>query len=385
VALPVKAERGRGVLRKLDRWIGVPLLHILSIFRAKKAKPEQIQSIGLCIFAAIGDALLASALIADLRKAYPSSKITVFATPANAATFDLITGYDDLVLVPITQPFAAIEQVRTHPVDILIDTSQWPRIGALVAAFSGARWTIGFETADQNRHFSYDVSVKHSPKVHELDNFRALLSPLGILASEMPPIDFASFGSINCLNIKQPYVVLHPWASGNHFELREWPTSSWVSLACKIIQSAYGVVITGGPQDGNRAKALCQEINEKLAGLSSGDLFNLAGKGNLLSTAAYLNGAAAVVAVNTGTMHLAALLEKPLVALHGPTNPDRWGPIYPGHANSNSTLVLGPGSEEGGAYLNLGFEYPENPSYLMDQISVEAVVAALRKFSLNIT
>jgi ADP-heptose:LPS heptosyltransferase len=111
----------------------------------------------------------------------------------------------------------------------------------------------------------------------------------------------------------------------------------------------------------------------------------LAGKGNLLSTAAYLNGAAAVVAVNTGTMHLAALLEKPLVALHGPTNPDRWGPIYPGHANSNSTLVLGPGSEEGGAYLNLGFEYPENPSYLMDQISVEAVVAALRKFSLNIT
>jgi hypothetical protein len=39
---------------------------------------------------------------------------------------------------------------------------------------------------------------------------------------------------------------------------------------------------------------------------------------------------------------------------------------------------------EGGAYLNLGFEYPEKPTYLMDQISVEAVVDGLRKFSINI-
>jgi heptosyltransferase-2 len=145
------------------------------------------------------------------------------------------------------------------------------------------------------------------------------------------------------------------------------------------------VVITGGSGDIDRANTLCQEIDEKLQGASSGVLLNLAGKGNLLSTAAYLNGAGGVVAVNTGTMHLAALLKKPLVALHGPTNPDRWGPIYPGHSHGNSAVVLGPGLEEGGAYLNLGFEYPENPSYLMDQISVEAVVAALRKFSLNIT
>ena len=384
VAVPVKAERGRGVLRKLDRWIGVPVLFGLSLLRSKKAKPEHIQSIGLCIFAAIGDALLASSLIADLRKAYPGSKITVFATPANAVAFDLITGYDDLVLVPITQPLAAIERVRAHPVDVLIDSSQWPKIGALVAAFSGARWTVGFETKGQSRHFSYDFSVKHSPNVHELDNFRALLAPLGINAASMPPIDYSTFGSINCLNIKQPYLVLHPWASGNHFELREWPISSWAALACRAIASGYGVVITGGPGDLDRSNVLCQEINRILDGLPSESLLNLAGKANLMTSAAYLNGSSGVVAVNTGTMHLAALLGKPLVALHGPTDPKRWGPIYPGHSNGDNTVVLGPGPNEGGAYLNLGFEYPDNPTYLMDQISVESVLAALRKFSLNI-
>ena len=384
MGMPVKAERGRGFLRKLDRWIGVPFLFVLGFFRSKRPKPAQFQSIGICIFAAIGDALLASCLIADIRKAFPGSKITIFATPANVSTFDLITGFDDLVIIPITEPLAAIERVRAHPVDLLMDTSQWPRIGAVVAALSGARWTIGFETEGQNRHFSYDATVKHSPKVHEIDNFRALLAPLGIAAQTMPPIDLSTLAGIDCLNIKQPYLVLHPWASGNRFQLREWPISSWVALAIKLIQSGYGVVITGGPGDLERGNALFQEIQQWLDADVSKALLNLAGQSSLLKTAAYVNGAAAVVSVNTGTMHLAALLNKPLVALHGPTNPDRWGPVYPGANNGQSVVVLGPGIQEGGAYLNLGFEYPQDPSYLMDQISVEAVVDALRKFSINI-
>lgn len=384
MGMPVKVERGRGFLRKLDRWIGVPALLGLSLFRKKRPKPAQFNSIGICVFAAIGDALLASSLISDIRNAFPGSKITVFATPANLATFDLITGYDDLVLVPITNPWAAIGVVSSHPVDILIDTSQWPRIGALVAALSGALWTIGFETAGQNRHYSYDICVKHSPKAHELDNFRSLLSPLGVQAKAMPPLDLSTLAGIECPNIKQPYLVLHPWASGNHFELREWPIASWVSLASKVLRSGYGVVISGGPGDVDRAADLCLKIERVSGDITPASLLNLAGQTNLLTTAAYVNGAAAVVAVNTGTMHLAALLGKPLVALHGPTNPDRWGPIYPGARNEQNTLILGPGFNEGGAYLNLGFEYPENPTYPMDQISVEAVVDALRKFSINI-
>ena len=375
-----KAERGRTFLRKLDRWIGVPSLWIWSFFRPKKAKPAQIQHIGLCVFAAIGDALLASSLIADLKKAYPDSKITIFATAANKVAFDLIEGYDQLVLVPITNPWQAIAVVRKHPVDLLIDTSQWSRIGAVVAAFSGARWTIGFETAGQSRHFAYDACVKHSPKVHELTNFAALLGPLGIPAHLTPPIAKSRLMAADCLKIRQPYVVLHPWASGNRFELREWPIDRWVDLAQRITQAGYGLVITGGPGDSERAKLLCTQIGDS----QNPALLNLAGKTSLQETASYLQSAAAVIAVNTGTMHLAALLGAPLVALHGPTNPLRWGPIYPGSTNADRSLILGPGVGEGGAYLSLGFEYPPNPSYLMDQISVDDVIGALRKFSMNV-
>jgi ADP-heptose:LPS heptosyltransferase len=387
------AERGRTLLRKLDRCLGVPLLMLIGLLRPKRPKPATIGSLGICVFAAIGDALLASVLIQELKKEYPQLKITIFATSANAEVFKLIRGWDDLVLVPITQPWAAIRQVRAHPVDALIDTSQWPRIGALVCALSGAKWTLGFKTTGQDRHFAYDCVVDHSPKIHELDNFRALLAPFGLKSVSIPQIDLRALEGINCLNIKQPYLVFHPWASGNHFELREWPLQSWLELANRALKAGYGLLITGGPADVVRADNLMAAIAQSHPeSLAQGVLTSLAGKVDLVSTAAHLQKSAGVVSVNTGTMHLAALLGVPLAALHGPTDPNRWGPIYPRSTSGQtpeqspelSPIILGPGRNEGGAYLNLGFEYPENPAYLMNQIAVQDVVEALRKFSINI-
>lgn len=385
MAVKTGAERGRGLLRALDRWVGMPVLATLGLLRSKRPKPASFESIGICVFAAIGDALLASALIGDLKRAHPHLKITIFATSANAEVFKLVSGCDELVLVPITKPLAAIRQMRAHPVDILLDSSQWSRIGALLSVFSSAQWTVGFRTKGQFRHFSYDFSVDHSPNIHELDNFHALLAPLRVKTGSMPQIDLQTLESINCLNIKQPYLVFHPWASGNHFELREWPIQHWVELANKALKAGYGLVFTGGPGDVTRAEALLKEIERAhQEAIPEGMLISLAGKADLATTAAYLQNAAAVVSVNTGTMHLAAILGAPLIALHGPTNPDRWGPSYPGRATEVGPIVLGPGRDQGGAYLNLGFEYPKTPTYLMNQISTQELVEALRKFSINI-
>lgn len=381
----IGAERGRRLLRELDRWLGIPLLLLIGLLHPKRPKPASFQSLGICVFAAIGDALLASTLIGELKKAYPQLKITIFATSANAGVFKLVDGWDDLVLVSITKPLAAIRQVRAHPVDILLDTSQWPRIGALICALSGAKWTLGFRTKGQDRHFSYDFVVDHSSKIHELDNFRALLSPFGLKSVAIPQIDLSALAGVNCLKIQHPYLVFHPWASGNHFERREWPLQSWVELANRALKAGYGLLITGGPADMARADDfLAQIVQSYPEPLAQGVLTSLAGKVDLVTTAAYLQKSAGVVSVNTGTMHLAALLGVPLVALHGPTNPDRWGPVYPGNTSEFTPIVLGAGRNEGGAYLNLGFEYPENPTYLMNQISVQDVVEALRKFSINI-
>jgi ADP-heptose:LPS heptosyltransferase len=100
---------------------------------------------------------------------------------------------------------------------------------------------------------------------------------------------------------------------------------------------------------------------------------SLAGQADLAETAMEIARAAAVVCVNTGVMHLAAALNTPLVALHGPTNPVRWGPL------SADAITVAPPSDSGGGYLNLGFEYPANPPDCMAAITLEEVLIGLRK------
>ena len=423
----VPAERGKALLRRLDRWLGIPLLYLIALFRPKKSRlGAQIHSslstdpsnrltdevnlkrIGVCVFAAVGDALLAAAILADLKqyrnqiqaKTGERISVTIFSTPANAEIFKLISNFDRLVLIPITSPWHALrtlrESIAQFPVDVLIDTSQWSKIGAILCALSGAKVTIGFNTPGQYRHFAYDVLVPHTRAVHEIDNFRALLSPLNISTGALPELDLTGMVQGHQALVSKPFIVLHPWASGTQFAMREWPLNSWLALGKRLVSAGYAIVITGGPDDQKRAVDLVQKLNASLesANLSSSApnnevaspgsarVISVAGSANWLETARLINQAEAVVAVNTGTMHLAAILGRPLVALHGPTNPARWGPLTSGTA---IPVILGPGLSEGGAYLHLGSEYPKEPVYLMDQISPDAVIKALKSnFGLQI-
>ncbi len=423
----VPAERGKALLRRLDRWLGIPLLYLIAFFRPKKnllgaqfhsllsndlstrlTDDITIKRIGVCVFAAVGDALLAAAILADLKqyrnkiqaKTGERISVTIFSTPANAEIFKLISNFDRIVLIPITSPWHALQTMRESiaqfPVDVLIDTSQWSKIGAILCALSGAKVTIGFNTPGQYRHFAYDVLVPHSRKVHEIDNFRALLQPLNITNGALPELDLTSIDQVPLPPVTKPFIVLHPWASGTQFAMREWPINSWLELGKRLASAGYAIIITGGPDDKKRAANLVQKLNTSLtsANLSSSApnnevatqgsarIISVAGLANWLETAGLMNQAEAVVAVNTGTMHLAAILGRPLVALHGPTNPARWGPLTSGTA---IPIILGPGLSEGGAYLHLGSEYPKEPAYLMDQISPDAVIKALKSnFGLQI-
>jgi ADP-heptose:LPS heptosyltransferase len=355
-------ERGNRLRRLLDRWIGCPLVLLLGMLHHRRERPTDVKSIGILMFGAIGDALLASSIIHDLRNAFPSARIVAFASSSNRSALDLLEGPDAVVVTPISQPQRALALLRREPIDVLIDVGQWPRISALLAALSGSRFTIGFRTRGQCRHWAYDAVADHSSVCHEIDNFRALISCLNIkggatprLKSDVLDTPVASYGA--------PYVVFHPWASGYKSYLREWRTENWIALAHYVLRRGYRVLITGGPEDAARSHSLALATGRPM------EVTVLAGQATLRETASRLAYAAAVVSVNTGIMHFAALLNRPTVALHGPTNPRRWGPL------SDSAVVVGPGPD--GGYLNLGFEYPVYPPDCMSRITVEQVARCL--------
>ncbi|MDB5410898.1 MAG: glycosyl transferase family 9 [Rhodospirillales bacterium] len=358
-------ERGNTKIRTADRYAGIPLLALLGLFHRKRPMPQRIRTIGLLMFGAIGDALLSGAMIKAISAANPDACITIFVSRANRQVFELLSGFDESVVIPITNPWTAIRMMRVHSFDIVIDFGSWFRMTALLAAATPAHHSVGFRTAGQYRHYAFDTTVEHSDRGHEIDNYRRLAQTVGAVSLERPRITIPAIARERIAAEKlEDYVVFHPWASGFRSEMREWPLDRWTALGRRLTDMGHTVVTTGGDSDAMKASELVHSI-----GRSS---ISLAGQLRLSETAALLEGASLLVTVNTGIMHIGAAVDVPMIALHGPTNPRRWGPL------ADTAIVLGGDGPDCG-YLHLGFEYPADPPACMERITVDRVIDSVHK------
>lgn len=353
--------------RLLDQVAGTPLLWVWGALRRRRSCPTAPRRFGIMAFETLGDTLLAGTLVASLRSSVADADITVFASAGNRGILPLMDGIDSVVNVPLTRPRAALEAIRSVPVDVMIDIGQWPRWYAVLCAASRSRYTIGFATPGQARHYAYDAAVPHGGDVHELENFQRLLGPLRGVRPLPPQLALKPVGEPPArMAAYAPYLVLHPWASGFRYGEREWPLARWTSLIERVCALGLSVLVSGSPGDRGRATAL---VDACPAGLP---VHSIAGELSLSELAAVLRAASGVVAVNTGVMHLAGLLDVPLVALHGPTSRRRWGPL------GLRSIALVPQTGMPCEFLNLGFEYPPGPVDCMEGISVDEVFDALR-------
>jgi lipopolysaccharide heptosyltransferase I len=107
------------------------------------------------------------------------------------------------------------------------------------------------------------------------------------------------------------YAVLIP---GSIWPTKQWPPEKFAELAARLRRSmGLETVLLGGAADA--------EVAGKIE-----TRFNLVGRTTLPQSIALLERAALVVANDSGPMHIAAALGRPLVALFGPTNPILTGP-----------------------------------------------------------
>jgi ADP-heptose:LPS heptosyltransferase len=355
-------QRGSATLHYLDRYCGIPAIAILGSLRRKRALPSKIESIGLLRLAGIGDTVLISAAVADLRDAFPRASLTFFAGPTNFEFAQMLDGLDRVVKVPVRNIAGGLGAIRSVPVDVMVDFGPWPRLEALFTLFSTASFTIGFRTAGQYRHHGYDLTVDYSSEVHELENFRRPVRALGVKTGSLPFLRRPQIGTLT----SSPYVVFHLWPGGRRRKLKQWPSKRWVQLIEEFAGLGMTIMLTGALADRSSNEAIIECLQHSACGF----VRNVAGV-KLRDTAAILAASRLVVSVNTGVMHMAAALGVPLVALHGPTSSKRWGPV-----SEKAIVVDSPAA--GCGYLNLGWEYPLRPPRCMQCISYETVRDACR-------
>lgn len=358
---PVK--RGSIVNRLLDYYVGIPALLMSSVFAKRRRLPLKVSRVGIMASPTLGDTLLTSAAVQDVRSHFPRARIIYLASKTNFAAAKLLLCVDEIVEFNMQHPLQAIQRFRKCKLDVLIDFTSWQRLTAFYTAVSGARYRVGFDTSGQCRHYHYDLTAVHSRRVHEVENFRSLLRALGMNPTSEPKLNLASVPASLSAG-KNLRIMFHPWASGDLSMLRQWPLERWVALAQRLDRRGTEFIVTGSPAQREQSAQFCRELER--AGVRAQVFI---GQGGLESLCALIRSVGLVVSVNTGVMHLAAILGAPTVAINGPNSPHRWGPV-----GKHAVSVAPHGG--GGGFLHLGFEFKGNPTDSMTRTRLEDVLEA---------
>jgi heptosyltransferase-2 len=114
-----------------------------------------------------------------------------------------------------------------------------------------------------------------------------------------------------------PILALCPGAE--YGPAKRWPAEHYAAVAQHYVQQGWEVWLFGSERD----KAITAHIQE----LSQGACVDLAGKTTLGEAVDLLSLATAVVCNDSGLMHIAAALQKPLVAIYGSSSPNFTPPL----------------------------------------------------------
>jgi heptosyltransferase-2 len=375
---PNCAMRGNQLLKAIDRYAGIPLLLCTPRGRRSPFDPSapDVHRILVVKFAAIGDAVLLVPSLRALRLRYPGAEITFLGTGLTVPFLRSYSDYADqfITLDPgdLRQVGTTIRRLRSVPIDLAIDFEQWMRLSALIVRASGARHRFGFDTPGQFRGRAFTRTVTHSAAHHEAENFLSLAALAGaggdgprleVRVDEAALVRAQNFLLGSGWRRDVPLVIVHP-GCGVHGGPREWNPAHYARLLEQLSQGKkIFVAVTGTPQERPVMERVRQQTPFPIA------LYDISGLENFI---ALLSAASLVLSSNNGAMHLAAGLGVPQVALHGPTNAARWGPL---NVRAAAVTTRCPGCP----CLDLGFEYHRTDGTCMEQIPFDEVLAAAQR------
>jgi lipopolysaccharide heptosyltransferase I len=286
----------------------------------------------------LGDIVHALPVLAALRRRWPDAHIAWLVGAGFAPLLDDHPLIDQVIRFDRKRygqmwwnPAASIAfwrfvaRVRRMRFDLVIDLQGLVRSG-LLAWFCGARRRIGFGKAREGAWLFYNERVSVSADVrHAVERNLCVARQLGL---PVDPIEFPLAVTDDERDRARALLIGQGCDTPESFTAvlpgARWPTKQWpperFSAAIDALQAQGACcVLLGAPDErplGDRIAAACETTPVNLIGLTS--LRELVG---LLSLADR------VLCCDSGPMHIAAALGRPMTALFGPTDPKRTGPF----------------------------------------------------------
>ncbi len=215
-----------------------------------------------------------------------------------------------------------IHDMRFQQFDLALDLQGLARSG-IAAWLSGAKTVVGLANQREGSHMYYDAITPASPpNTHAVDRYLALIKHLGV-----PVHDRFEWIPLRPLVAQRVREKWHPensrWFTllpGARWDNKRWPVENFAGLVRQLSGQypEHRFAILGGQAD----EALGKGITEA----NPGRCLNLAGATDLHEMIEWVRLSELTITNDTGPMHIAAALRRPVVALFGPTNPNLTGP-----------------------------------------------------------
>jgi heptosyltransferase-2 len=277
----------------------------------------------------IGDAVMAQPLLALLKQQHPERPIDVLAPPAVAPVWRAVSEVDTVLETPFRHRalqlkerwnYARLLRARGYAdAYVLPNTIKY----ALIPWLAGIPRRVGYK--GEMRYGLVNVMHHDDKPARPMMPFYAALAqdpslpaPAGVARPSLRVASEHVQGACARHGIEQARKLV-VFAPGAEFgPAKRWPPAHFGELAQQIVASdpQAQIALLGSPKD----RPTCDEV-VAASGSAAANMLNLAGATKLDEATALIAQSAAVVTNDSGLMHIASGLNKPLVALYGPTDP----------------------------------------------------------------
>lgn len=307
--------------------------------------PEPPRRIALVKPSALGDIIHTLPVLAALKELFPAAAISWVVHSAYA---DLLVGHPDLDRVirfdrgswrrgwrsgwQATRGFW--RELRQQPFDLVIDLQGLARSG-LMTWLTRAPIRVGLEECREGSRLACTHLLATDPAaIHAVDRYWRVVTALGggqlpkrFTLPRQPAVEAWAWQQL--AQLPRPLLMVN---LGTRWETKRWPVSHFVAVVRDLQARDGGTpVLLGGPGE----ELLAAQFSAELAGPT----LNLAGQTTLPQLVSLVAQADLVLSNDSGPMHLAAALGRPVFAPFTCTDPKQHGPYGQMHHTACTTVA----------------------------------------------
>lgn len=328
-----------------------------------------LDRICIVMMSAVGDAVHVLPVINAIKRQRPTSHVTWVLQPGPATLVRGHPSVDDIVIFDRSKGYHAFLDVRRELAqrrfDVVINLQVYFKAG-IVTSFTRAPIKLGFDRArarDLNWLFTNRKIPPHPEGQHVQDQYFEFLTALGV---PFQPVtwNLGPWPAERAWQAEFFSEIVRPTAAivvATSKAQKDWLPERWAEVVDRLTED-HGLqpVLVGGhsPREVHAESVIMERARHRpVSALGSG----------LRKLVSILDGSALVLAPDTGPLHMAVALDRPVISLIGYTNPKRTGPYRKFH-----DLIVD-------AYGDPGEDYPLSMETRLDRMPRIAVADVMQK------